>query len=349
MLIVVERIEIKEFINRSETFPVIDVRSPSEFKQGHIKGAINLALFSDEERKDVGIKYKLSGRDPSVILGLEIAGPKLSTFVKTAKKISANKEILLHCWRGGMRSESMAWLFDFSSIKTSLLVKGYKNYRNYIRKSFENSTKIIVLGGKTGSGKTEILKELKRHGQQVLDLEALANHKGSAFGFIGQEEQPTNEQFENDIFDNWNRFDFSRYIWIEDESQSIGKVQIPASLFLKMREAIVFQLDKNKDLRIKRLIGEYSNCDSLHLKTAIEKISKRLGGLRTKKCFDAIEKQDYHNVADMSLEYYDKAYLFGLSQRKPEKIIQVFLENNNVKNNTSQILKHYQELLGNNN
>jgi len=345
---VVERIEIKEFINRSEKLPVIDVRSPSEFKQGHIKGAINLALFSDEERKEIGIKYKISGRDPSVIFGLEITGPKLSNFVKTAKKISGNKEILLHCWRGGMRSESMAWLFDFSGIKTSLLINGYKNYRNYIRKSFDNSANLIVIGGMTGSGKTEILKELKNQGEQILDLEAHANHKGSAFGFIGQPEQPSNEQFENNIFACWKNFDFSKQIWIEDESQSIGKVLIPGPLFSKMREAKVIQIDKNKDLRIARLVNEYANCDSELLKMSIKKISKRLGGLRTKKCFDAIENRDFYKVADISLEYYDKAYLFGLSQREPEKVIQLNLNNNDVKYNTGKILSQYQKLFGNN-
>ncbi len=127
----VEQLDIKDFMIRSRTVPVIDVRSAGEYFQGNIPGAFNLPLFSDDERIQVGIKYKKSGKDPSVLLGLDIVGPKMADFVRSAKKIARKNEILVHCWRGGKRSESLAWLFDLSGIKTSVLIKGYKAYRNY--------------------------------------------------------------------------------------------------------------------------------------------------------------------------------------------------------------------------
>lgn len=341
----VEKLEIEEFISRAGKFPVIDVRSPSEFKQGHICGAINLPLFSDEERKEIGIKYKKSGREPSVILGLEITGPKLSAFVKTAKKLSGNKEVLIYCWRGGMRSESLAWLFDLCGIKTFLLINGYKNYRSYIRNSFDIPSKILVLGGMTGSGKTDILLELRKNNQQVLDLEGLANHKGSAFGFIGQEEQPTNEQFENNIFNEWKNFDHTRTIWVEDESISIGKVLIPGPLYNKIRQAGVLRIEKGKELRINKLVKDYTACNKKMLESAIIKISKRLGGLRTKECLQALKDNNFNKVADLSLDYYDQAYQYGLSKRNSDNIFAITMVDNDIERNTCDILSFYKKVI----
>ena len=205
-----EKLDIKDFLNKNREITVVDVRSPIEYNQGHIPGSINLPLFSDEERKQVGTVYKKSGFNSSLLLGLKITGPKLDSFVKKAKEIALNKELLIHCWRGGKRSESMAWLFDLSGIKTSVLIDGYKAYRTYLRKEFEKPANIIVLGGMTGSGKTDILIEIIKQKHQVLNLEGLANHKGSAFGSIGQEDQPTTEQFENNIYEQWLDLDFSK-------------------------------------------------------------------------------------------------------------------------------------------
>ncbi len=338
-----EKLDIKDFLNKNREITVVDVRSPIEYNQGHIPGSINLPLFSDEERKQVGTVYKKSGFNSSLLLGLKITGPKLDSFVKKAKEIALNKELLIHCWRGGKRSESMAWLFDLSGIKTSVLIDGYKAYRTYLRKEFEKPANIIVLGGMTGSGKTDILIEIIKQKHQVLNLEGLANHKGSAFGSIGQEDQPTTEQFENNIYEQWLDLDFSKPIWIEDESKAIGKVHIPDPLYKKIREARLIKIEKAKELRVKRLVKEYTVCDKIMLENAIVKISKRLGGLRTKECLIALKEDNFNKVADISLEYYDKAYNYGLSNRKKNSIINVILENNNVKRNTNQILNYYEK------
>ncbi|NJN34457.1 MAG: tRNA 2-selenouridine(34) synthase MnmH, partial [Saprospiraceae bacterium] len=137
---------------------------------------------------------------------------------------------MLYCWRGGKRSGSMAWLLSFAGFDVATVAGGYKNYRNLVLQSFENqSLKLIILGGKTGSGKTQILKELEKKGEQIIDLEALAHHKGSAFGWIGEEKQPSSEQFENSLFEVIRKIDPTKRVWVENESRNIGTVFIPPS------------------------------------------------------------------------------------------------------------------------
>ena len=311
----VEKITIKEFLASSECRPVIDVRSPGEFRQGHIPGAINLPLFDNEERAIVGTIYKNSGRDAAVLKGLELAGPKLAVFVKKMHQVAPQREILIHCWRGGMRSEHMAWLFDQAGFKTNVLEGGYKSYRKFIRESFSAESKIVVLGGLTGSSKTDILHQLEKTGEQVIDLERIACHKGSAFGALGQNAQPTNEQFENDLYARWQKFDFSKTLWIEDESRSIGSVIIPDPLFDRMSRSPMIKVELGKPARIQRLVNEYAGYDPSLLKDSILRISEKLGGTLTKQALTAIESKDFPVVSELVLSYYDKAYNHAVSKR----------------------------------
>lgn len=312
----VRQLSVDDFLAKAQTLPVIDVRSPSEFVHAHIPGAVSIPLFDNDERAQVGTKYKQAGKDAAVLLGLDFVGPKLSGFVKQAKKLNARqKEVLVHCWRGGMRSGSFAWLLDTAGLTVSTLVGGYKAYRNAVLASFAESRNILILGGKTGSGKTDILKELAQQGEQVIDLEALANHKGSTYGAIGQLAQPSNEQFENDLFAQWRHLDANRRIWLEDESRSIGSCFIPLPLWQQMRTAPVAFVDLPKAVRVKRLVSEYAGIDHQLLVEATERIRKRLGGKITKDALHALAHRDYVTVADLTLDYYDKAYLHGLSQR----------------------------------
>src|SRR3989339_1355584 len=191
-------ISVAEFLKRGNSLPIIDVRSPGEYEHAHIPGALALPLFSNEERAEVGTIYKQRGRVQAVQKGLEFVGPKLKDFTKFALKLNSD-ELLIHCWRGGMRSSAMAWLLETVGINCSLLKDGYKAYRNHVLESFDLPYKILLLGGYTGSGKTEILSALKEAGEQVVDLEGLSNHKGSAFGALGQGIQPSSEQFENTL------------------------------------------------------------------------------------------------------------------------------------------------------
>jgi tRNA 2-selenouridine synthase len=308
------------FLQHSHQIPIIDVRSPEEFRQGHIPGASNLPLFDDNERVVVGTTYAKDGKDAAVIKGLEIVGPKLDFFVKTAMQIAVNKIVHVHCWRGGMRSEAMAWLFNFSGINTAVLEGGYKAYRRFTRESFLQGPPMIVLGGMTGSGKTEILQYLSEQGEQVIDLEGLAHHKGSAFGALGQPDQPTNEQFENDLSAKWLLLDAMRPVWIEDESRNIGKVIIPEAIFLKMTDAPVVLIDVPFEERVERLVKEYGNFDKDILGSVIEKISKRIGGDVANSARVSLEHDDVREAVSVILKYYDKTYLYGLSKREGSKI-----------------------------
>jgi tRNA 2-selenouridine synthase len=311
----IERIEPEEFLKRSGYVPVIDVRSPKEFSQGHIPSAENLPLFNDDERAIVGTIYNNSGRDAAILKGLELAGPKLADYVKKLLKIAPKKEALLHCWRGGMRSEQMALLFETAGFTIAVLNGGYKNYRRIIRQKLSNEAKIIILGGLTGSGKTEILHALKDAGEQILDLEKIAHHKGSVFGALGQEVQPTNEQFENNLFTEWAMFDFSKLIWIENESRMIGNITIPDPLFEQMTHAKIFVLDVPQEKRLSRVLEQYAQFRKDDLAESILKISEKLGGTRTKEALKAIEEDDFTTAARIALDYYDKAYYFATSKR----------------------------------
>ena len=316
----------EEFLKQAQYLPVIDVRTPAEWEQGHIPGSVNISLFSNEERVKVGTRYKNAGKEFAVEIGLEIVGPKMLDFVRKAKKVARNKKVLVHCWRGGMRSASMAWLFETSGLEASTLVGGYKGYRQYIREQFGQAANLIVLGGHTGSGKTDILKAIEESGEQFLDIEGVAHHKGSAFGTIGQLPQLTNEHFENKLAEAWLGFDKSKRIWVEDESRTLGMNNIPDPLFIQMRTAKLWRVIIPKQERIKRLVKEYAFIDKVMLEEAIHKIERKLGGLRTKQCLEAIQEENYDLVADITLDYYDKGYEYGNSKRATGSILDFTFE-----------------------
>ena len=334
-------IEIEEFLNLADEIPVIDVRAPKEYIHAHIPGAYNIPLFDDDEREKVGTLYKQKGRDEAILCGLELAGPKLGNLVREAKKIAPGNKVLVHCWRGGMRSASMAWLLSTAGMDVRILSGGYKTYRRHLKSSFQKKAQIIILGGMTGSGKTEILTNLKKLNQQVIDLEAYANHKGSAFGGLGQEEQCSTEQFENLIFNEWKLLDFNKPVWLEDESQAIGKIRIPEEIYEQIRENVLINIIIPKELRIKRLLKEYGHFDKELLIHSVLKIAKRLGGLNTSLAIDSINNQNIGKAIDLSLIYYDKAYQFGLSKRDTHKIYDLGLNGIDPGENAAIILEFY--------
>ncbi|HXC05473.1 MAG TPA: tRNA 2-selenouridine(34) synthase MnmH [Bacteroidia bacterium] len=299
---------ITDFLLASVQIPVIDVRSPGEFDRGHIPGAHNIPLFTNEERARVGTVYKKQGKDDAVLLGLELVGPKMVSFVREARALAVNNKVLVHCWRGGMRSGSFAWLLQTAGLETTTLKQGYKAYRRHVLNSFSFPFQLIVLGGETGSGKTEILSRLKEQGEQVVDLEALANHKGSAFGALGQQPQPAVEQFENLLYTELNLLDKHKRIWVEDESKSIGRVFIPPHFWVRMKEAPLLKVEIPKAIRVQRLLHEYGNFTIAELEAAVLRIQKRLGGLATKQCMEALQVGDLQTVTEITLAYYDKAY-----------------------------------------
>lgn len=332
-------IDIKEFLELRKSIPVIDVRSDKEYAHAHIPNAISLPLFTNEEREKVGICYKNSGKQAAVLLGLEKVGPKLNYFAKQALKYAKSGKLIVHCWRGGMRSASMAWLFGTVGIEVYLLEGGYKNYRRHIKQTFAKPADYVVVGGMTGSGKTYILQELKARNEQVIDLEALANHKGSAFGQLGQKEQSTTEQFENNLFEIVSTLDLNKTIWIEDESRTIGKISLPDELFVQMRNTNVLSLEIPSSERVKFLLEEYGYFPAVDLKSSLLKIQKRFGGNNTKKAIQAIDDNNIEEAIKLVLEYYDKSYKFGLSKRNTNKIHLINCDSVNHKENANKLLK----------
>lgn len=321
-----KQLDPEEFLKQSQSLPVIDVRTPAEWEQGHIPGSVNIPLFSNEERVQVGTRYKQAGKEFAVEIGLEIVGPKMLDFVRMAKKVAMNKQVLVHCWRGGMRSASMAWLFETAGLEASTLIGGYKAYRAFNREQFARKANLIVLGGYTGSGKTDILKAIEKEGEQFLDIEGIAHHKGSAFGTIGQEPQLSNEHFENKLAEAWMKLDKEKRIWVEDESRNLGINGIPDPLFIQMRQARLWRIILPKEERIKRLVKEYAFIDKKMLEEAVHKIERKLGVLQTKQCLEAIQLENYEFVADITLDYYDKGYEFGNAKRIPGTIEDFIIE-----------------------
>lgn len=334
-----EKLHPEAFLDAARNYPVLDVRSPGEYTRAHIPGAISLPIFDDSERAAVGTCYKRRGKDQAIELGLEFVGPKLAGWVKQVKKLAVDGTVLVHCWRGGMRSSSMAWLFETAGLNVKLLVGGYKAYRNYVLEILEKPIPIRVLGGKTGSGKTEILLEMKKRGYQVVDLEGLAHHRGSAFGHLGLAPQPTSEHFENLVVHDLRGMDYGKEIWMEDESRHIGKVFMSAPFYEQLRAAPVLFLDIEAVYRLPHLVEVYAKYPKEMLAQALEKIKKRMGGQHFQEAVLALEKNDFSLVADLTLHYYDKAYLHGLEQRTDASIQRLELQTLDTKTQTDAVIR----------
>ncbi len=322
------------------TRPIIDVRSPGEFLSGHMVGAVNIPLFSNDERAEVGTVYKQQSREAALALGRTLVEPKLQGFVDESFKVSPYGKVVVHCWRGGMRSKAFAdHLTENGFAEAQVISGGYKAYRAHLLEAFAKTHSLKILGGYTGSGKTPVLEELAKNGHQVVDLEGLAHHKGSAFGGIDQGSQPTVEQFENDLYAIWRKLDPSKPIWIEDESHNIGAVRIPMSLYTAMRNAPVYFLDIPKEARAKKLAIEYGKSKNEDLGAAIKRIAKRLGGQNEKEALAYLEKGDYYEVAMIALGYYDKYYLKGLNKRNANKVRRITLSSTDPKLNIKELEK----------
>ncbi|OIP83485.1 MAG: tRNA 2-selenouridine(34) synthase MnmH [Porphyromonadaceae bacterium CG2_30_38_12] len=297
------------FLEKSPEGVLIDVRTPSEFTLGHIPSAVNLPLFTDYERAEVGTLYVKAGKQEAIEKGLEIVGPKLASFVKNARELSAGKALFLYCWRGGMRSTSMAWLFRTAGFETYLLEGGYKAYRHALQHLLEaNPWKFIVLGGPTGCGKTAILHHLQSIGQQVIDLEGLAHHKGSAFGSLGEREQPTTEQFGNELHNCMRKKNPTEPIWCEGESLNIGQVYIPNEFYSYMKSGLFIHFELEKKFRLKRILEDYGHFTSEALIACFQKIQKRLGGEATTQAIAHINKNELEEAIAIAIRYYDKGY-----------------------------------------
>jgi tRNA 2-selenouridine synthase len=310
-----------------KTIPVLDVRSPGEYTYAHIPGATSFPLFDDEQRRQIGTTYKQVSREDAIKIGLDHFGPKLRTFIEQAEQLtkgqSAPRKLLVHCWRGGMRSGAMAWLLSFYGFDVYLLEGGYKSYRHWVLQQLDLPFQLNMLGGYTGSGKTEVLQELKRQGLPVIDLEEIARHKGSAFGSLNRDPQPSQEYFENlqvealsayyELSED-GTFVQPHPVWIENESRRIGHINLTEHFYHRMQEAPLYVLDIPFEKRLEFITRFYGGFDKEKIVNAIIRIQKRLGGLDTKTSINFLLENNIHDCFGILLKYYDKQYLQSMER-----------------------------------
>lgn len=319
----------------------IDVRSPLEFEAGHKVGAVNMPLFSNEERAEVGTLYKQVGREQAVERGLEFVGPKMAELVRTARRLSGGEPIELYCARGGMRSGSVAWLLRLAGLEISVIKGGYKAYRAEFEENLaQKRWQLVVLSGATGSGKTELLHAIERASGQVLDLEGLANHRGSVFGGIGQGSQPTTEHFINLLHDTMDRFDISRPVFCEGESMLIGHVYMPRALYDLMQSSPQVEVISGREDRLQRIMREYGELPLERLRECFLKISKRMGGEQTKNAVEALDRGDVRTATELGLDYYDKCY------KKSERLAEAHvleISSDEIEAKADELIKKYEK------
>ncbi len=299
-------ISIDEFWQKSGE--IIDVRSPAEYAKGHIPSAHTLPLFSDNERAEIGTKYKNEGHETAVKLGYSIAESRIDRLINMAREISEGNSLRIHCARGGLRSRSFASRLGDADVACWILEGGYKSYRKWAIEEIVEPRKFIVVCGLTGTGKTILLEALAEAGEQVLDLEALANHRGSVFGSLGMKPQPTSQQLSNQIAGKLSKFEKERVVWIESESPQIGTCWLPHELVSQMRTAERIEIvGSNKD-RIQHLVATYGDSNRNELVEATRRLETRLGGERTKAAIEFIESGEIPMAAQILLDYYDRTY-----------------------------------------
>ena len=312
-----KRKELEKF--RSLNGLLIDVRSPSEYYKGHMPNSINVPLFDNDERSIIGTIYKKEGKEKAVIEGLKFFEKKLeflldNLFMKIhSQKIiseSNNNEsfIRIYCSRGGMRSQSISWLLEKYKFNPITLAGGYKTYRKWILNCFSIKWKIIIIGGKTGTGKTRLLSLLEKYKYQTIDLEGFACHRGSTFGSLGMPKQPSNEQFENLIAEKLYSFKNFNNIFVEAESSNIGKCKIPHEFFNQMKTSRRIEILRSESNRLDELIDTYSVFNKEELQESVLRIKKRLGPQRTKTALESINNEKWDLVCKSVLDYYDRCY-----------------------------------------
>jgi len=311
-----KRIGLEKF--RSFKGLLIDVRSPSEYYKGHQPNSNNNPLFDNDERSIIGTIYKKEGRKKAVIEGLKFFEKKMELLLDKlfisieSYKTSPNKNnkffIRIYCSRGGMRSQSIAWLLEKYKLNSIILKGGYKTYRRWILDCFSKKWNIVIIGVKTCSGKTRLLSLLEKYKYQTIDLEGFACHRGSTFGGLGMKEQPSNEQFENKIAEKLNSFKFSHNIFVEAESANIGKCKIPHEFFNQMKNSRRIEILRSESNRLDELIDTYSVFKKEELQESVLRIKKRLGPQRTKIALESINSEKWDLVCRAVLDYYDKCY-----------------------------------------
>jgi tRNA 2-selenouridine synthase len=306
---------------------VLDVRAPCEFHKGHIPGAINVPLFDDAERVIVGTLYKKEGHDIAVRRGIKLMDAKIRETIDQIDrlKVQPGDELLIYCKRGGMRSGGMAWLLSQAEVNVHTLAGGYQGFRTWVKDTWSMDRSLVLLGGKTGSGKTDVLVALRESfGCQVVDLEGEANHRGSTFGSLGLPPQPTSGMYENNLALQWRSFSSAAPVFIENEGRHVGSATVPCGLWARMRsaETRLLRLEIPQVARVQRLVGEYGVYPRDRLADCIRKVSKRLGTDKTEEALALLQQQPpgLAEITSMLLSsYYDASYEKQAAKQAIEK------------------------------
>lgn len=318
----ITKITTEQLLDLRETLPVFDVRSPGEYAHARIPGAISFPLFTDEERRVVGTAYKQQSRRQAIREGLAYFGKNLLPMVETAERLAPGEEVVVHCWRGGMRSAAVAWLLDLYGFQVYLLTGGYKAFRRLALQQFEKPWPLSIVGGYTGSNKTGLLHALEEAGHFTIDLEKLAGHKGSAFGNLGQQPQPSQEHFENELalqLLRFNRQQRCSTIWIEHETQRIGQINLPKAFFDFFSAQPYYFIDVPFEERLRFTVEHYGRHTKDSLVSAILRITRKLGGLEAKAAIAAIVDDDLTAAFAILLKYYDRLYHKNEAKRDAEE------------------------------
>ncbi|MBO8155854.1 MAG: tRNA 2-selenouridine(34) synthase MnmH [Bacillaceae bacterium] len=300
-------IDVDELFSRKEkeSVIIIDVRSPSEFKEGSIPGSINIPVFDDQERAEVGTIYKQDSPESARERGIEIFSKKLPAFLKAFQSIDGQKAV--YCWRGGMRSKTAATVVDLMGMTIHRLKGGYRAYRKWVVHTLDEldlTPTFFVLNGNTGTGKTKILTQLKKEGFPVIDLESMANHRGSIFGHIGKE--PYNQKtFDSLLVHELLKYQDSLFIIIEGESKRIGKVVLPSFLIEKKEQGMQLFIELPVEERVKNILDDYQpwNREEAYLQ-AYERIKRRIHTPVAKEIEANLKSGKFEQAIEQLLTYY---------------------------------------------
>lgn len=293
---------------------VVDVRTPLEYGEDHIPGAISVPLLSNEERVEIGTLYKQDGPHPARLRGLEITAPRLPVIVAEIAAAAAGRPVLVYCWRGGLRSRTVTAVLELTGYRATQLPGGYKTYRNHVAAYFERFVSpgpLVVLHGLTGIGKTTFLDRLAERGPwAVVDLEGLACHRGSAFGMIGLEQNLTQKRFESLLWDAFRRIPPGTPVVLEGESRRIGRVALPGELYEKMRDGVKIWCEASLETRVSRLLEDYGREEyRAEMVAALERIRKKLGGEKYVELSGYLERWELEPfVRELCVSYYDRNY-----------------------------------------
>lgn len=299
---------------------VIDVRSPGEFAEDHIPGAINLPVLSDAERERVGTLYKQVSSFEAKKVGAALVSRNIAQHLDShfADKPKSYHP-LVYCWRGGSRSGAMTHILQKIGFPADQLDGGYKAYRRHVVSelaSLPSRFSYRVVCGTTGSGKSRLLQELESAGAQVLDLEVLAAHRGSLLGALPDQPQPTQKRFESDIWYALTRFDPKRTVYVESESKKIGALRVPDALIIAMRASACLRLEVPLEARVKLLIEDYAHFlhDPVTISSQLAHLIPLRGGETVSAWQDLAHQQSWDQlVAALLQQHYDPAYLRSLS------------------------------------